>query len=137
MLPVVYPASSRNRTPPNRQTRVRSQFTYDGLAQTRQSIIRAKEASLAMESSNTIRDADNVESDVVIEVLSYLMPVKIKYLTKTFNIVAGVATLISTVTEEQNLTSANNYKITVPYAGVRPLNGTYVVKNPFYIVRLF
>ncbi len=137
MLPVVYPTSANNRTPPNRQTRVRSQFTYDGIAQTRQSIIRAKEASLALDSSNTIRDATNAESDVVIEVLSYLMPVKIKYFTQTYNIVAGAATLISTVIDEENLTSSNSYKITVPYAGVRPLNGTYVEKAPFYIVRLF
>lgn len=137
MLPIVYPASSRNRTPPNRQTRVRSQFTYDGIAQTRLSIIRAKEANLALQNSNTIIDANNTESDVVIEVLSYLMPVKIKYFTRTYNIVNDAATLISTVIDEENLTSSNGYKITVPYAGVRPRNGTYVQKSPFYIVRLF
>lgn len=135
MIPdVQYPTSANNRTPPNRQTRVRYEFTDDGFSVTGSLIIRAKEANIA---GTPISFATNAESDVVIEVLGYLMPVKIKWRTDTYNVVGGSFTLVSSVQEEANLTSSNSFKVTVPYAGPIPVNGTYVAKLNFRIARLF
>lgn len=138
MLPVRYPASSNNRTPPQRQALVYSEFTYTDAFGTfnakRKNVVRGKALTTA---GTTISNAYNQESDVDIKVQGYLMPVKIKWTKDTYTFVAGFGTVTATAEEEQDLTSSNSFTLNVPWAGAQPANGLWYLKRNFRISRLF